>query len=344
MIIQPNNTQLARLLGSGQLQGIRLAPGQRLEATVLPPQPGTPPGSITVRAGGLEFRLRIDLPVQPGTRLNLEVVEAGTRPLFALREGQPATATSATTTAASLPAAGQAAEKALAGLRNLLQQTLPLQQSLPAALAGLRALAERPDLPAAVRQSLDSLFRPLPRQRALETPEGLRQALERLGLAPRRSGGSTPAEGDLKQGLLRLIARLERELASASAAQPGAARTAGGRNTEIPPPLGRWPQAQPAVRLAPDTSPASRPEALMEQLLQQAEAALSRLRLLQAGPALSRHGGDTAQAQPLRLELPFLHPDGSLGVVALYIERDEAGGSAEPAEAEPTWRVRLALD
>ncbi|RMG56703.1 MAG: flagellar hook-length control protein FliK [Gammaproteobacteria bacterium] len=31
-------------------------------------------------------------------------------------------------------------------------------------------------------------------------------------------------------------------------------------------------------------------------------------------------------------------------MVALYIERDEAGGSAEPAEAEPTWRVRLALD
>ena len=348
MIVETNNTQLARLLTGSRIEGLRLAPGSRLEATVLPPRAGTAPGSITVRAGGLEFSLRTDLPLAPGTRVQLEVREGGARPLFLLRQ----TGLDAPSNPASPGVAGQT----LAAVRSLLQQALPLQQSLPRALAALQTLADDPRLPAELKRPLERLFEALPRQQALTRPQDLEQALRRLGLVPPESGASSRAnhasEGDLKQGLLRLIARAEQALArqgtDRATTMPAAAAPRGGAEAApaARPPLGRWPEPQPpqAATPAPVTR-ADNERGLIESLLQQAEGALSRLRLLQAGHGLQRQGGsETPSPTQLRLELPYLQPDGSLGVVALYIEREAPDGRDAREAPEAVWRVRLALD
>ena len=352
MIVEPNNTQLARLLTGSRIEGLRLAPGSRLEATVLPPRAGTAPGTITVRAGGLEFSLRTDLPLVPGTRVQLEVMEAGPRPLFSLRQTALDAPSNPTTPGEARSAAGQT----LAAVRSLLQQALPLQQSLPRALAALQTLAADPQLPAELKRPLERLFEALPRQQALTRPQDLEQALRRLGLVPPESGASNRAnhasEGDLKQGLLRLIARAEQALARQGAdratTMPAAAATRGGAEAApaVRPPLGRWPEPQPPqAATGAQASRADNERGLIESLLQQAEGALSRLRLLQAGHGLQRPGGsETPSPTQLRLELPYLQPDGSLGVVALYIEREAPDGRDTREAPEAVWRVRLALD
>ena len=196
-----------------------------------------------------------------------------------------------------------------AELQGMIRTALADQDSVAPLLTNLQsALSSRSlALPEGLRQTLQQLlgFR-LPATPA-PTGEALRQATQRSGvfLESKLAGGTAPPPGgDMKASLLAVQAGL-RALLSGGATGP---------------------EAETAT-----------------SLLSQTRAALSKLRLAQAGSvkdADTTRGPSGEKSPELLFELPFQVGGKTVGV-DFRIERDDEGAGED---AEPAWRIRFSLN
>ena len=161
-------------------------------------------------------------------------------------------------------------------------------------------------------------------------PEGLRQAVEQL-LGFRLPANPAPSGEALRQAILKSGVFLEANLARGAA--PGAGGDMKAALLALQTGLRAW---LGGGTVGADTEPAT-------SLLSQTRAALSKLRLAQAG---SLKEGDTTRApggeKPAELlfELPFQAGGRTLGI-EFRIDRDNEGSDAE---TDPGWRIRFSID
>lgn len=161
-------------------------------------------------------------------------------------------------------------------------------------------------------------------------PEGLRQAVEQL-LGFRLPVNPAPSGEALRQAMLKSGVFLEANLARGAA--PGAGGDMKAALLALQTGLRAW--------LGGGTAGAEAETA--KSLLSQTRAALSKLRLAQAG---SLKEGDATRGlggeKPAELlfELPFQAGGRTLGV-EFRIDRDEEGSDAE---TDPGWRIRFSVD
>ncbi len=303
--------------------------GQILTATVAGVSAN---GSVTLRINNQLVNAQTSLPLQTGQTLKLEVARGGEQPM--LKIAQPAS-----------PQDVQA---------QALRQALPRQLPLAPLLANLGAVAARlqnandpagRELAQLARQVINGLAG----RGDVSQGAGLKQAVLNSGvfleakLAAALAGGMRLPAGDLKAGLLRLLAGLqaqtidrggsgERTATDSSAAARDAGRS--GTTATPPPPLrGGQPQAQASVNI-PVAGAA--PTATTADMLRQTEGALARLQLSQVASLPN-------EQQPQRLwtlEMPVLHEQRT-DLFQLRIEEETSGASGD--DATP-WSVMLAFD
>ncbi|MFO8004779.1 flagellar hook-length control protein FliK [Thioalkalivibrio sp.] len=306
-------------------------PGQRLEGLVLPSDPAG--GQTRVRIGDLQLSLRLPAALPEGSRLSLQVIQAGAQPVVRVLSQVPAQAAATTDRGSSPPTgAGTTAPRWLANL-------LPAQGSQAPLLATLAALDRNPSsmaaLPAGVRDALSQLFLQLPTAARIRQPEGLREAVQRSGIfheaalamAATTPAGGIPPPADLKSALLSLAARLR------SLGSPAASLAAGQSRETAPPRPGTPPTAQARMPAEPLTLG---PQALLAGLRARTDQAVARLALHQWTAV---EAADSGQLRWL-LELP-LRGDNGVDLVHLLTERER---ERPPPEEEPAWRAELALD
>ena len=322
LIIRPSTLQEANpaALKSWQV-------GQILSATVAGVSGN---GAVTLRINNLLLNAQTSLPLQTGQTLKLEVARGGEQPL--LKIAQPAS-----------PQDVQA---------QALRQALPRQLPLAPLLANLGAVAARlQNAPDPAGKELAQLARQVINGLAgkgdVSQGAGLKQAVLNSGvfleakLAAALNGGPPLPPGDIKAGLLRLLAALERQSGGGATGERTAtdtsatAREAGrAAQTSAPPPLrGTLPQTQASVNV-PRAETALTTTAT--DMLRQTEGALARLQLSQVASLPS-------EQQPQRLwslELPVLH-DQRTDLFQLRIEEEAAG--AQQDSVTP-WSVMLAFD
>jgi hypothetical protein len=219
-----------------------------------------------------------------------------------------------------------------------LRRFVPRQDSaapLAANLALLTSNASEAELPSAVLQAANRLWRAMPAAEALTRPQQLRQAVTdsgafleaKLAGAPTPSGNATLAN-DLKALLLQF-------------AQVVAA--AGGRANAAPPTV---PAPVPTLSGGLQPLPASLPslaglanaDQQLHELARQAEGAVARLTSLQVA-----NSAPDPLTQALLVELPVRFED-DVSMLRLRIERDAAGESQAPEAAASVWTVEAALD
>ena len=285
-------------------------------------------GTVTLRINNQLLNAQTSLPLQTGQSLKLEVTRAGEQPL--LKIAQPPT-----------PQDVQAQ-----ALRSALPRQLPLAPLL-ANLGTLAARAQNTTDPAGrelaqlARQVIDGLAG----KGDVSQGAGLKQAILNSGvfleakLAAALAGGTRLPAGDLKAGLLRLLAGLQTQTASAGIQSERAATDTStvtrdaGRGATPPPPLRHaLPQAQASV----STPVAGATLATATDMLRQTEGALARLQLSQVASLPS-------EQQPQRLwtlEIPVLHEQRT-DLFQLRIEEEIAGAGGD--DAAP-WSVMLAFD
>ena len=236
-------------------------------------------------------------------------------------------------------------------LTAMVAEAATQQQGLAPLLANLPAAALAPALPPAVRALAGQILATQAPLTADVTGEGLQAAARGSGvfleaaIAAALAGAAPPpdVQQDVKALLLQLTAELAPLLEPPPA--PATARDAAAAGRPAPvrrsaadapaPPVAGGPTAgqRPAVPSLPtDASVAT----LARALHQEAQGALARVQLSQAA---SIHAAD----EPTRwmFEVPVATPDGT-GLAQLEISRD--GGGAGGAGAEPSWRVRVAID
>jgi hypothetical protein len=303
--------------------------GQRLEGLVLRSDPGV--GETRVRVGDLQLSLRLPAALPEGSRLSLQVLQAGAQPVVRVLSQGPALA--ATDRGGSPPTGtGTTAPRWLANL-------LPAQGSQAPLLATLSALDRSPSsmaaLPAGIRDAVSQLFLQLPTAAQIRQPEGLREVIQRSGIfheaalamaATTTTGGIAPP-ADLKSALLSLAARLR------SLASPAATLAAGQSRETSPPRPGATPTAQARV---PAESLTLGAQALLDGLRTRTDQAVARLALHQWTAV---DGAESGQLRWL-LELPLRGDDG-VDLVHLLLERERERSTPEE---EPAWRAELALD
>lgn len=304
-------------------------------------------------APGATLALRLEPPAEPGGELRATLVEA--RPAAATA---PAAAAPPKASAA-LAELNPAAARTLAG--PLLASALQQQDSLAPLFANLRSLARGeivPTLPKNLLASIEQvLAQAVPGERPI-TERQLREAFQTSGLfleARRAAGDAAPLQGDLKASLQSLREAL----------LPITGVIAAGRKTSqdhrvLPEPDGQpGAPADPANRLAPPRrdgpllpQPPAEPTlargetqaAIAETLLEQADAALDRIRLTQYA-SLPPEPGRQEPSQPVQrwlTEIPIAFQNGA-AVLPLQVER-EAPRRAVQGVAAPLWRIRFALD
>jgi hypothetical protein len=308
-------------------QGPAWRPGQVIEALVIRSDPGRQ--QAEVRVGDL--RLTLDLPVRTveGSRLTLQVVSGGARPVLNLL-GQSAPMPAPPVPSPSTP---PALATWLSSLFPAQGRQTPLLASL-AWLTGQRGRMEA--LPAPVRAALEQAMHQMPTPEQVSRAQGLRQAVTESGLfheaslallAANAAGASSAPAANLKSALLSLAARLR-----AHTGGPQALPRI--RPLEIPPPQpGTPPTAQQRVeaslaRLGCDE--------LMETLRARTESALARLVLHQWSATESADNG----RHRWLMELPLRNGDG-VDLVHLLMEKEP---KRPASHEEPAWRAELALD
>ena len=159
----------------------------------------------------------------------------------------------------------------------------------------------------------------------------LRQAVLRAGVIA--EPGVRPEAGDLRANLLGL-----RGLALAALGESAIAPVAPVRGRPAPPLEGHGPRVPPSV--VPDPGLDADPARLLRDLAGQAEAVLSRLKLLQlASTSPDPLRGEPAPRQEFRLELPLLF-NAQAGMMSLVIDRDR---EQRQRQTERGWRLRFAM-
>ena len=219
-----------------------------------------------------------------------------------------------------------------------LRARLPSQGGLQPLLADLRALAKMPGaraLPEPARAALARLEGSIADRHDVLDPDVLRDTLQRGGtqlennlLQRARAPERAPAmqiDYDIKAALQRLTQALQ-SLPKIATPIPEAAEAP-------PPPLLRLP-LQPQPRLP--AMPATDALALAGGLLKHAEAALSRIEIMQ----LDAHPSTLPQG--CMIEVPIRGDDG-FDVLQVRIEQDGHGQGAQGAE-EPHWTLGFTLE
>ncbi len=303
--------------------------GQILSATVVGVSTN---GAVTLRINNLLLNAQTSLSLQTGQTLKLEVARGGEQPLLKI----------------VLPPSPQDVQAQ--ALRGALPRQLPLAPLL-ANLGNLAARLQNTSDPAGkeltqlARQVMDGLAG----KNDVSQGAGLKQAVLNSGvfleakLATSLAGGPPLPAGDLKAGLLRLLAGLQAQTANGGGPQErattdtsAAARDAGrsAPSATPPPPLrGGLPQAQASVST---TLAGATLATATTEMLRQTEGALARLQLSQIASLPS-------EQQPQRLwslELP-VQQDQRTDLFQLRIE-EEASGTARDSAAP--WSVMLAFD
>jgi hypothetical protein len=251
--------------------------------------------------------------------------------------------------ATTLPAPVRAAVQKLLGLR------LPLDQDLTAAdvkQAFVRSgVLLEPRLAAAAKAVAPDAPPGAPPADLKATLLALRQALkgwtaqapQAEPLTPARldpllalpAAGSPALSPEDAENIARSISAL---LTKVTAASSGAA------NPSInPPPPYRGAPLTAQAPVAPAILEGATPQATVERLIAETDAALARQTLLQAASLPDAPGLDAPRDVSPRwtFEVPFATPQGT-GIVPFEIARD---GSAAPAEARSAaWRARFSLD
>ena len=329
--------------------------GQRLEALVLRSEPGVE--QTRVRIGNLQLSLRLPATPPEGTRLSLQVIQAGAQPAVrVLSQSPPPTqmpqspapapvpqSLSQGLAPAAVPPGAGGGPPTGAGTRatapRWLASLLPAQGSQAPLLATLSALDRNPAsmaaLPAGIRDALSQLFFQLPTNTQVRQPEGLREAVRQSGIfheaaltvaATSTTAGTLPP-ADLKSALLSLATRLR------SLASPAAALAAGQSRETAPPRPGASPIAQPRLPAEPL---GLGQQALLDGLRARTNQAVARLALHQWTAVESAESGHLRWL----LELPLRGDDG-VDLVHLLMERERQDSNPEE---EPAWRAELALD
>ncbi len=269
--------------------------------------------------------------------------------------------------ASPMPVAARASARALAG--PLIGLALARQDSLAPLFANLGKLVGEPAspmlpraLPMLAQRILSSA---LPVDGRPITAAKLQAAVARSGLfleartqaplAEPRPGPPQAAampQTDIKAGLLALremLRPLMRAEAAPEPAPPGRRDQAPAtsplpeaRSARPAPPRSGGPlAAQPLVEAS--LADGEKPTLVARTLLEQAEAALDRIKLAQFAslpPDLARD--ETQQGARWHVELPLAFPTGA-AVLPLQIERDPPGRGGTGGTA-PVWRMRFALD
>lgn len=258
---------------------------------------------------------------------------------------------------------GQPAPPPLASPRAAIGPTLGSalmrQDSLAPLFANLRGLADGTialALPKPLLAAIDQLLRQaFPADRQVMTGPRLEAALQGSGLfmEARAAAGQAPSpRGDLKAGLLALRETLlplvealspePRALRQDRSALPPEAATDG--HATVPPPRRDGPLApQPAAE--PTLAPGEKPLVIATTLLDQADAALDRIKLSQyASLPLEAQRLDASQPQPQRwlMEIPLAFQHGT-AMLPLQVEKDPPRREVQGV-SPPLWRIRFALD
>ncbi|PIB92016.1 flagellar hook-length control protein FliK [Caulobacter sp. FWC2] len=196
-------------------------------------------------------------------------------------------------------------------VRAAAAEAVPRQTGLAPLMANVRAVVERPDMPAEVRDAGRVLLAKAPSAAEIASPQGLRQAVERSGVfleARMARAAATPAQegsprfpeaGDMKAALLVFRGALSGWLAKASpqpvfdapgaepvsTLAPGedaetrsptslrAAPSVAAPTTQRPPNAANPAAIQPGLEAAPETSPAAAPPLQASEIPDAAPAA-----------------------------------------------------------------------
>jgi hypothetical protein len=325
MQIPPQALKVTLAMPASQVPAWR--PGQVIEAVVIRTDPARQ--QTEVRIGNLHLTLHLHAGTVEGSRLTLQVVSGGARPVLTLL-GQ----------SAPLPGAPGLSSPAASASAGWLSGLLPAQGRQTPLLASLAWLTGKPGrmaaLPAPVRGAVEQAMHRMPTPDQVSRAQGLREAVKASGLfheaslallAANAAGASSAPAANLKSVLLSLAARLRAHTGGPQALSPA-------RPLEVPPPRpGTSPTAQQRVE-----ANLARLECheLMQTLRARAESALARLVLHQWS---TMECADAGHPRWL-VELPLRSGDG-VDLVHLLMEK----APQRPAlDEEPTWRAELALD
>lgn len=325
MQIPPQALKVTLAMPAARLPAWR--PGQVIEALVTRTDPARQ--QTEVRVGNLRLTLNLHAGTVEGSRLTLQVVSGGARPVLTLL-GQ----------SAPLPGTPAPSSPAASAVAGWLSGLLPAQGRQTPLLAGLAWLTGRAGrmsaLPAPVRAAVEQAMHRIPTPGQVSRAQGLRKAVQESGLfheaslallAANAAGSSSAPAANLKSVLLSLAARLRTHTGAPLALSRA-------RPLEVPPPRpGTSPTAQ--RRVEPDLSRLERDE-LLQTLRARTESALARLVLHQCS---AMESADAGQPRWL-MELPLRSGDG-VDVVHLLMEKEpERRGTDD----EPAWHAELALD
>lgn len=342
--------------GTADMLGLGL--GQTISARVLGPAAD---GGTLVRVGVQQMTLQLPTSPAVGTILHLQVEGRTADGRITLSQSAPAPTPAAPahagagTALGQFPAsgpepAGSGSAAAIPGgtkapptdptrlaLIQMVQSALGRQGNMASLFTTIAALGPvAGQLPDAARRLLGEIA---PHALRLgETPvaaRNLQQAVRTSGIFQEASlsttGSAGAIQGELKGQLLALGEVLRRWL---GAAPPGPAPV----NAPPPPMRGVAPRAartQAHLARPPETG-----EEAGRRLLDEVEATLSRLRLLQNASLPDDAGRPTSPRSEWNLDLPFVY-QGQFGVLPFQIQADEGGGQAE---GERGWKVRFAMD
>lgn len=204
--------------------GTHWQPGQNLYATVIRSNPGS---TSVVQIADQKMHIRLPGMFAPGTRLELQVVQANNTLKFQLLSSSPPSPLSAAVTQV---ASGPLSIVASGAGTSWLAQILPQQGSQAPLLAALSSLQRHPQafaaLPADIQQAVTRLLNTLPTLTQAIHANALRDAIFRSGLLfealQQVQSTSTAANaahlvsGDLKSALLGLATRLRYQVSAHS--------------------------------------------------------------------------------------------------------------------------------
>lgn len=345
--------------GSGIAVSGAVTPASSTATTATPLQAGSAPPLTTVAVPTAATGLTISAPVRganpyavpaasPGTPASSATLTATTSakpPVAQVSPGtmvgqhapQPNGAPPASSPGISLPTGATSpvppALTPQGAIAQMVQQSLPRQDSIVGLTTALTAIAGRVALPEPVAKAAQQILAArLPLDGAKLTGTGMKAAIQMSGLfqeALLASGQGAAAATDLKSGLMALRQTLGAWLGN----QAPVAQT----SAIAPPMRGHIPRARgrdSGLSALPDD-----PAELGKFLLERTDAALSRLRLHQNAslPDFSAHRQDAQWS----LDLPVI-VGGQQQLLHMQIQRD-AEQDAERSE-DRSWQVRFAIN
>jgi hypothetical protein len=236
-----------------------------------------------------------------------------------------------------------------------LGEQLGAQQNRQASLEGLfKALqGTASGLPDGLRGAAEKLLGSIPEMQQLGDAKALAAALGRSGvfLEARLLAGQTDGlQGDLKAGLLRLLAQMP----NLPGSTPLAGAQAGATLGQALPAFARQALgslAQSSARqlatgfpLPTRLPPGLEDEADLEMLLKLAAAAVSRLQTDQLSSlAQTQIGPDGALLTTWQLELP-MRDQGDIVPLQIKMQREDQPKRNDKERGEPLWKIELAFD